>query len=124
MQYIIDILKTYIKYILLHRWNKIDVWRLELLESYWGNRPTKGARRWLYDKVREKNGLSPMSVESKLILLAEMHPDDKVANAAMKELREKFDTTYFWCEDCDGLVCKEKDCCLNNLNDNWTLLFN
>jgi len=42
--------------------------------------------------------------------------DDNVANKAMKELRERFDKTYGWCMDCDGLVCKEKDCCLNRLD--------
>ena len=35
---------------------------------------------------------------------------------ALKELRESFDKTYGWCMDCDGLVCKEKDCCLNRLD--------
>ena len=54
-----------------------------------------------------------MSEEFKLIQLAEQHPNDNVANEAMKKLREKFDKTYGWCQDCDGLVCKEKDCCLN-----------
>jgi len=57
-----------------------------------------------------------MNTENELIQLAEQHPDDIVANKAMKELREKFDKTYFWCEDCDGLVCKEIDCCLNIIN--------
>lgn len=57
-----------------------------------------------------------MKTENELIALAEQHPDDNVANKAMKELREKFDKTYGWCEDCDGLVCKEKDCCLNRLD--------
>lgn len=54
--------------------------------------------------------------EIELIKLAEMHPDDSIANKAMKELRQRFDETYGWCSDCDGLVCKEKDCCLNKSN--------
>ena len=37
---------------------------------------------------------------------------DEVANKAMKELRLKYDITYGWCEDCDGLVVKQKDCCM------------
>lgn len=55
--------------------------------------------------------------EHTLILIAERSLDDKAANEAMKELRERFDKTYFWCEDCDGLVTTEKDCCLNNLSE-------
>ncbi len=51
--------------------------------------------------------------EDELINLATWHIDDEVANKAMVELRERFDNTYFWCTDCDGLVVKEKDCCLN-----------
>ena len=54
-----------------------------------------------------------MKTEQQLIEIAESHEDDKVANKAMKELREKFDKTYFYCLDCDCLVVKEKDCCLN-----------
>lgn len=55
--------------------------------------------------------------EEELISLAEAHPDDVVANKAMRELRERFDETYMFCADCDGLVCKEKDCCWNSLDD-------
>ena len=54
-----------------------------------------------------------MKTEIELIKLAENHADDNIANSAMKELRYRFDETYIWCQDCDGLVCKEKDCCLN-----------
>jgi len=53
-----------------------------------------------------------MKTEKELIELAQNHEDDDVANKAMKELKERFDKTYFFCDDCDGLVCKEKDCCL------------
>ena len=51
--------------------------------------------------------------ERKLVITAETHHDDDIAAKAMKELRTKFDKTYGWCWDCDGLVTKEKDCCLN-----------
>jgi len=54
-----------------------------------------------------------MRTEQELIETAEAHECDEVANKAMKELRERFDKTYFWCMDCDGLVCKPVDCCLN-----------
>lgn len=57
------------------------------------------------------------SLEAKLIQLATYHPDDEIANKAMLELRTLFDETYIWCDDCDGLVCKIKDCCLNNVNN-------
>lgn len=51
--------------------------------------------------------------EKELIKIAEIHSDNEVANEAMKELRSRFDKTYGWCYDCDGLVCKKKDCCLH-----------
>lgn len=50
--------------------------------------------------------------ELELVISAETHPDDEIANKAMKELRLKYDITYGWCEDCDGLVVKQKDCCM------------
>ena len=56
-----------------------------------------------------------MRTEDELINIAQADQDDEIANAAMKELRERFDSTYIWCMDCDGLVCKEKDCCLNKI---------
>ena len=51
--------------------------------------------------------------ERRLVITAEIHPNEDKAESAMKELREKYDKTYFWCWDCDGLVTKEKNCCLN-----------
>ena len=54
--------------------------------------------------------------ENELILIAESSNDDNEANAAMKELRENYDPNYFFCWECDGLVCKEMDCCLNKLD--------
>ncbi|GAA3654876.1 hypothetical protein [Flavivirga jejuensis] len=56
-----------------------------------------------------------MKSELQLIRIAEMHDDDNVANTSMKILQEKFDPTYKWCQDCDGLVVKEKECCINNI---------
>ena len=53
--------------------------------------------------------------EIELIKIAECG-DDNDASLAMNELRNRFDKTYGWCEDCDFLVCKEKDCCLNKIN--------
>lgn len=54
-------------------------------------------------------------MEHRLVEIATMHPDDKVANRAMKILRKRYDKTYIWCADCDYLVTKEKDCCLNRI---------
>lgn len=51
--------------------------------------------------------------ENKLVYLAEQSSSNRVAKKAMAELKKRFDSTYFWCNDCDGLVVKEKDCCLN-----------
>ena len=59
--------------------------------------------------------------ENELIATAEQHEDDEVANNAMNELRDRFDKTYFWCDECDGLVCKEKDCCLNKIKKRISL---
>jgi hypothetical protein len=55
--------------------------------------------------------------ELKLIQIAEMHEDDNIAAKAMRELRDNHDPTYIWCADCDGLVVKKKDCCLNKIKN-------
>lgn len=54
-----------------------------------------------------------MKSEIELVNIAQSDRDDDKANAAMKELRERFDKTYMWCMDCDGAVVKEAECCLN-----------
>lgn len=51
--------------------------------------------------------------EAQLINIATWNQDDKIASEAMKELHLRFDKTYGWCQDCDGLVVKESECCLN-----------
>ena len=40
----IDFLKTYVKYILLHRWNKVPKESIDLLEEHWKNKPTNGVK--------------------------------------------------------------------------------
>lgn len=52
--------------------------------------------------------------EQHLILLAETGNDDD-AQSAMDILRSEYDPTYMWCAECDYLVVKEKDCCLNKI---------
>jgi hypothetical protein len=52
--------------------------------------------------------------EKALAFLAENHPSENLAFDCMWELRDKYDQSYMWCEDCDGRVVKKKDCCLKN----------
>ncbi len=56
-----------------------------------------------------------MKTKQELIEIAESNDDTK-ADAAMKELRERFDKTYFWCADCDYLVTTQINCCMNREN--------
>ncbi len=70
-------------------------------------------RKIISTKKGTKGRNSRNSREDALIVLAEMHIHDHIASQAMKKLREHYDKTYGWCMDCDGLVVKEKDCCLN-----------
>ncbi|MFT5347785.1 MAG: hypothetical protein ACI9M3_000819 [Bacteroidia bacterium] len=53
------------------------------------------------------------SRELRLMRIAQEVGSQKIARNAMGILRIEFDKTYGWCEDCDGLVIKESDCCLN-----------
>lgn len=58
-----------------------------------------------------------MLKEQQLIQIAEQHPDDDIAERAMKVLRVRYNDSYFWCIDCDGLVCKKSECCLNQKSE-------
>lgn len=53
--------------------------------------------------------------EQQLILLAETGTDDE-AREALSLLRQYYDSTYMMCSDCDYLVVKEKDCCMNRID--------
>ena len=53
----IDFIKTYVKYILLHKWNKVSVESIELLDAHWEKKPSKGPKYWLYNKIKSINGL-------------------------------------------------------------------
>jgi hypothetical protein len=48
--------------------------------------------------------------EDQLIVIAETSNDHDEANAAMNELRERFDPNYVWCPDLDYAVVKMEDC--------------
>ncbi len=54
--------------------------------------------------------------EHNLINIATFHKEDSVANRAMKILRKRYNKTYHWCYEWDGLVINsshaEASCCL------------
>lgn len=60
-----------------------------------------------------------------LLDVATFHPNDRVANAAMRMLNNlyKEEGTFFFCRDCDGLAIAEKDCCLNKQIDLGSVIF-
>jgi hypothetical protein len=47
--------------------------------------------------------------EDELIELAENQNND-IANAAMNELRKRFDASYGWCPELDYAVVKREEC--------------
>lgn len=51
----IDFIKTYVRFVILHRWNKIPKENLEILEHNWKNKPTSGLKYWVYNKVKKLN---------------------------------------------------------------------
>ena len=51
--------------------------------------------------------------EFALVVIATTHEDNGMAGRAMKQLRRRFNKTYFWCDDCDYAVTTKKGCCLN-----------
>lgn len=55
--------------------------------------------------------------KNRLIIIAEGR-DDEQAHKAMSILRDKYDPSYCWCLDCDYIVVKEADCCMNRREDN------
>lgn len=62
-----------------------------------------------------------MKTEEELIYLAETALEDKDAQSAMDELRDRFDKTYMWCLECDGAVVKSSECCLNRLENDKSI---
>ena len=55
-QQMISFIKTYIKYVLFHKWNKLSKESFDLLDNNWKNKPTKGLNLWLYNKIKKING--------------------------------------------------------------------
>lgn len=54
--------------------------------------------------------------EEQLVYTAERDSSESRANQAMKLLRFKHHHSYIWCWDCDGLVIKQSECCLNKVS--------
>ena len=67
------------------------------------------------DKIKKEFDeiLANLDEKDLLIWIAEQGDCDKNASEAMKQLREKYDKTYFWCWDCDGCVTTSQCCCMN-----------
>ena len=47
----IDLLKTYIRYVLLHRFHKISKEGICFIEKNFKKKPKKGIKKKLYDKI-------------------------------------------------------------------------
>jgi len=51
----IDTIRSYIVFVLLHQWNPIPKEGIELLEKEWVNKPTRGLKLKVYRKICELN---------------------------------------------------------------------
>jgi hypothetical protein len=51
----IDLIKTYIIFVVLSKWNKIPKEGFELLDNHWSNKPQSGLKLWLYNKIKSAN---------------------------------------------------------------------
>lgn len=83
-------------------------------------RTQQGTIKTVIDKLEEllveAKAQDKAAKEKELIFRAEQLQDDD----ALEQLQEEFDPTYMVCHDCDGLVCKKADCCLNQEQPiNW-----
>jgi hypothetical protein len=54
----VDSIKTYIKYVLFHKWNKLNTEQINFLQTHWKHKPTKGLKLWVYNKVIKINGIN------------------------------------------------------------------
>ena len=52
----IDWIRTYIKFVLLHKWNNVSEEGLKMLDEHWQHKPTNGIKLWLYNKIKLING--------------------------------------------------------------------
>jgi hypothetical protein len=59
----------------------------------------------------------PMNYSEQELIESAEKGNDLESKYAMALLREKYDMTYGWCANCDGVVVKEKDCCLNRIDN-------
>lgn len=61
-----------------------------------------------------------MTEEEKQLITIAQHGNDEDANKAITKLREEFDQSYGYCLDCDYLVVKDSECCMNVNKDEET----
>lgn len=61
-----------------------------------------------------------MTEEEKQLIAIAQYGNDEDANKAITKLREVFDQSYGYCLDCDYLVVKESECCMNMNRDEET----
>lgn len=87
----------------------------ELKKKYYEGRKTSSLTHSEICNIymNEKREAYTDEIENLMVDVAQWIYSDVLANRAMEVLRKYYDSTYMWCEDCDGIVCKEKDCCLN-----------
>ena len=51
----IDIVRSYIKWVIFHKFNKISKESFDFLDEHWDKKPTKGTKLWLYNKIKQIN---------------------------------------------------------------------
>ena len=54
---IIDNIKTFFVFVILHKFNKVPKESLDILETNWYNKPRKGLSLWIYNTIKRLNGL-------------------------------------------------------------------
>lgn len=64
------------------------------------------------EEIKEK--IKSFPLRRRLLILAEIG-DHEESNRAMEILRKRYDSTYFWCKNCEGLVTTKSECCLTSI---------
>jgi hypothetical protein len=55
LKHIIDIVKSYIKWVIFHKYNKIPKESFDFLDEHWDRKPKEGVKLWLYNKIKKIN---------------------------------------------------------------------
>jgi len=58
-----------------------------------------------------------MLKEQDLRNIAQWHESEDIGNRATAVLRGRYNGSYFFCNDCDGLLVTESECCLNIIKE-------